>query len=960
MFLKFPHLDAANKFHSFISAKSGTDNNISIGISVTPAKKQNDNKPQQGHHLWKKAEKVVLQSSKMGKLNGSNCLQRNTVGKDDSFVLSSVVLDEKHGVSGSNIVPAENLDGQLQNNENDGGGGVNELQNCSSSGDQRRSDASGKYPSGRVKKNGFDFERSGGESGNLGELHSQDSSRTKNGHVGKPDENFNNKKKGGIELSYGNSKRSAVEQVKTKCSTKWLKYGGCIPAILEALESISDLDEAFRPWEKSLSNKERSIILKEQVLWERALEIFEWFKRKDCFEVNVIHYNIILRILGRARRWDEVERLLDEMTEKRINPINSTYGTLIDVYSKGGLRERAFEWLELMNRRGMEPDEVTMGIVVQMYKKIGEFKKAEEFFRKWSLGKCVAQKKGNDGLGNTRGMNDKTKSCVSLSSYTYNTLIDTYGKAGQMKEASDTFELMLREGIVPTTVTFNTMIHMFGNHGRLSEVSSLIMKMKELHCPPDTRTYNILIFLHAKQDDIYTAVKYFNEMKASGLEPDAVSYRTLLYAFSMRHMVGEAETLVSEMDKRGFEIDEFTQSALTRMYIEAGLLESSWSWFERFHLTGNMSSECHSANIDAFGEHGHVVESEKVFHCCRERNLLGVLEFNVMIKAYGISKKYHEACCLFDSMEQHGVFPDRCSYNSLVQMLAGADLPEKAKNYVRKMQHAGLVDDCIPYCAVISSYVKIGKLEMAVELYEEMIRFGIQPDVVVYGVLINAFAENGSVKEADHYLDAMESSGIQINDVIHNSLIKLYTKTGCLDKAQEAYRMLQSFEVGPDVYSSNCMIDLYSKRSMIRQAEQIFEYLKRKQQANEFSYAMMLCMYRRNGMFVEAIRIAQKMKELGILTELLSFNNVLSLYASDGRYKKAVETFKDMLLVSSIQPDDSTFKALGTVLVKCGVPREAIDKLEALRREDLENGLQAWSSTLSSIVSISNNVDNDD
>lgn len=958
MFLKFTHLDGTNKFHSFMSTKSSIDNNISIGISVTPAKKQNDyHKPQQGHHLWKKAEKVVLQSSKMGKLDGRNGLHGNPVGKlgkDGSFDLSSMVLDEKYGLSGSNIVPVENSGFQLQNNENDEvgfgrrgvhGGGVNELQNCSSSMDQRRSDTSGKYPNRGVKKNGFDFEK----------FHSQDSNRTKNGHVGKPDENFGNKKQSGIELSSGKSKRSAVEEVKTKCSTKWLKYGGCIPAILEALESISDLDEAFRPWEKSLSNKERSIVLKEQVLWERALEIFEWFKRKDCFEVNVIHYNIILRILGRARKWDEVQRLLDEMTERKINPINSTYGTLIDVYSKGGLRERAFEWLELMNRRGMEPDEVTMGIVVQMYKKNGEFKKAEEFFRKWSLGKCVTQRKGN-----ARSMNGKTKSHVSLSSYTYNTLIDTYGKAGQVKEASETFALMLREGIVPTTVTFNTMIHMYGNNGRLSEVSSLIMKMKELHCPPDTRTYNILIFLHAKHDDIYTAVKYFNEMKASGLVPDPVGYRTLLYAFSMRHMVGEAETLVSEMDKRGLEIDEFTQSALTRMYIEAGLLESSWSWFQRFHLTGNMSSECYSANIDAFGERGHVIESEKVFHCCQERNLLGVLEFNVMIKAYGISKKYHEACCLFDSMEQHGVFPDRCSYNSLVQMLAGADLPEKAKNYVRKMQHAGLVDDCIPYCAVISSYVKIGNLEMAVELYEEMIRFGVQPDVVVYGVLINAFAENGSVQEAARYLDAMESSGIQINDVICNSLIKLYTKTGCLDKAQESYRMLQSFVVDPDVYSSNCMIDLYSKRSMIRQAEQVFEYLKRKQEANEFSYAMMLCMYRRNGMFVEAIRIAQKMKELGVLTELLSFNNVLSLYASDGRYKKAVETFKDMLLVSSIQPDDSTFKSLSIVLVKCGVPREAIDKLEALRKEDFERGLEAWLSTLSTVISISNNVDNGD
>lgn len=94
--------------------------------------------------------------------------------------------------------------------------------------------------------------------------------------------------------------------------------------------------------------------------------------------------------------------------------------------------------------------------------------------------------------------------------------------------------------------------------------------------------------------------------------PDHVSYRTLLYAFSIRHMVSDAEHLVSEMDEKGLDIGEYTQSALTRMYIEAGMLEKSWLWFREFHLKGDMSSECYSASIDAYGERGHILEAEKV------------------------------------------------------------------------------------------------------------------------------------------------------------------------------------------------------------------------------------------------------------------------------------------------------------------------------------------------------------
>ncbi|KAJ0742111.1 putative tetratricopeptide-like helical domain superfamily [Helianthus annuus] len=737
------------------------------------------------------------------------------------------------------------------------------------------------------------------------------------------------------------SGNAVVKKVHTRCLMKWARYGGCIPAILEALERVSDLDEAFKAWEVRISKKEMTIILKEQEVWQRTLEIFEWFKRKGCYEVNVIHYNVMIRVLGRARRWVELETLIDEMEKNGIECVNSTFGTLIDVYSKGGIREKAMHWLDVMKKRDIEPDEVTMGIVVQMYKTARQFEKAETFFKNWSV----------------RNISKPTKFAASgvdnlcLSSHTYNTLIDTYGKAGRLKEASDTFDQMLRVGIVPNTVTFNTMIHMFGNHGRLEEVASLMQKMEQLRCVPDTRTYNILISLHVKHDNIIVAKGYFKKMQEASLEPDVVSYRTLLYAFSTRRMLSEAEEFVKEMNERGYEIDEFTQSSITRMYIESGMLEKSWLWFYRFHRRGKMSPECYAANIDAFGERGHVLEAEKVFESCRERRNPTVLEFNVMIKAYGISKMYDEACRLVDSMDEHGVYPDECSYNSLVQMLASADIPQKAAFYLTKMQESGLVSDCVPYCAVISSFVKLGQLEMAVRLFEEMVRFGLKPDVVAYGVLINAYADVGNVEGALRYVNEMKETGLAMNGVICNSLIKLYKKVGCLKDAEEVYYMLQRLDAGPDVYSSNCMIDLYTERSMLKPAEEIFEKLRRNRNANEFSYAMMLCMYKKIGSFDEAFKIAKQMRELGLLTDLLSYNHVLGLYALDGRFNEAVTIFNEMIK-SGVEPTDLTFKSLGVVLMKRGVSKKAVKNLEIMWRNDYESGLEVWLATLDSVNSM--------
>ncbi|KAB5524512.1 hypothetical protein DKX38_022261 [Salix brachista] len=185
--------------------------------------------------------------------------------------------------------------------------------------------------------------------------------------------------------------------------------------------------------------------------------------------------------------------------------------------------------------------------------------------------------------------------------------------------------------------------------------------------------------------------------------------------------------------------------------------------------------------------------------------------------------------------------------------------------------------------------------------------FNVKPDVIVYGVLINAFADAESVKAALGYVDAMKRAGLPGNTVIYNSLIKLYTKVGYLKEAEETYQLLQLSDSGSDAYSSN------------------------------------------------STQIAKQMRDLGLLTDVLSYNNVLGLYALDGRFKEAVGIFKEMVEVS-VQPDDCTFKSLGIVLVKCGITKKAVGKLGATTKNDYQKGLQAWVLSLSIVADVDDDL----
>uniref|UniRef100_A0A0E0CVL0 Pentacotripeptide-repeat region of PRORP domain-containing protein n=1 Tax=Oryza meridionalis TaxID=40149 RepID=A0A0E0CVL0_9ORYZ len=601
-----------------------------------------------------------------------------------------------------------------------------------------------------------------------------------------------------------------MQAAERKESGRWVKYGGSIPAMLEALERNEDIGEALRPWRDTMSNRERTIILKEQKDWRRAVEIFNWFRRRRRHELNVIHYNVVLCAVGRARRWDLAARLWHEMHSGGVVPDNSTYGTLIDVHCKGGRERMALLWLGDMIKRGLLPDEITMSIVLQVHKKAGEYEKAELFFKRWSLESDVKM---------------EGHPCYSL--YTYNTLIDTYGKAGQLEKVSDTFNQMLREGVSPNVVTFNTMIHVWGKHRRMEQVASLMRTMEEFQCLPDTRTYNILISLYREINDIDVAEYYFRKMKTENLLPDVVSCRTLLYGYSIKGMVTEAQALLKEMYERNLVIDEYTQSAVTRMYVDAGMLEQAWRWFEKFNY--QINSECFSAYIDAFGERGHILLAEKAFMCCIKRKMLSTCVCNVMIKAYGLVEKLDEACEIADGMERYGILPDNLTYSSLIHLMSTAKLPEKALYYLRKMQAAKLLIDCVPYSVVISSFAK----------------------------------------------------------------------------------------------------------------SEIFENLKVTGKANEFSHAMMVCLYKKIARFDEAHRISKEMQASGFLTQALSYNSVIQMYVSGGRMEDALKIFQKML-ASNTPPNDATFKALKIILVKGGVSNNDIRRLELLRKNRIHDCLRHW------------------
>ncbi|PWZ15464.1 Pentatricopeptide repeat-containing protein [Zea mays] len=716
-----------------------------------------------------------------------------------------------------------------------------------------------------------------------------------------------------------------------------------------------------------MSPREQTSLLSRQRCWRRARDLFNRLRALPGYAPNPVHDAVLLRHLARARRWAELHRAWIGMP---FPPSNPAYAALADALAKAGLARGALLLLRHMRTRGVAPDEVSMNTFVRILKDEGRHDDALALFHSWCDGRFEVDFLDLDSItvdldgpmqflladmyddkiaapaaGVAPERPRKPKLVV-----TYNVLIDLYGKAGRLKNALDMFLDMPAHGVMPDTYTFNTLINIFGFSGNSAQAEVLFASMVIRGVKPDTKTYNVMMTVFASIGDLEGVLKYYCQIRNAGLHPDAVTYRILLQVLCERKMVHKAEDVIEGILNSGSFVHEQSLPIVMKMYVDLGLLDEAIAFFEKHCRGKGVSSKNFSAIMDVFAGRGLWEEAEHIF--CSERgdgNEKDIVEYNVMIKAYGQAKQYDRVSSLFESMEESGVPSDECTYNSLIQMFSFGGFPHRAKKLLGKMKDAGFEPKCETYSAIIRSYSRHCLVPEAIDLFNEMKASGVEPNVIVYGILIDMFAETGNVKEALHYSNLLEQSGISPNHIVLTSLIKAYSKFNSWKEAQDLYSRMNDMDGGPDVIASNAMLNLYAKLEMVTEAKEIFDSLRRNNHADAVSYTTMAYLYKSIGLLSESIRITHKLQKSGLLSDCASCNAVMACYGAKGNLRDCAELVHQMV-VANIPPDTSTFEMIFSLLKNGHVSTEEILQLESAYDDGKKSVKQAIVAFLFSIA----------
>lgn len=118
---------------------------------------------------------------------------------------------------------------------------------------------------------------------------------------------------------------------------------------------------------------------------DSALAIFEHLRRQNNSCLDLITYNIILDILGRTGRVNEMLDMFASLKETGFVPDTISYNTLINGLRKVGRSDMCFEYFKEMKENGNEPDLLTYTALIDISGRAGNIEESLKFFTEMKL-----------------------------------------------------------------------------------------------------------------------------------------------------------------------------------------------------------------------------------------------------------------------------------------------------------------------------------------------------------------------------------------------------------------------------------------------------------------------------------------------------------------------------------------------------------------------------------------------
>ncbi|XP_057971713.1 pentatricopeptide repeat-containing protein At3g18110, chloroplastic isoform X2 [Malania oleifera] len=539
-----------------------------------------------------------------------------------------------------------------------------------------------------------------------------------------------------------------------------------------------------------------------QTSWQRALEVYEWLNLRHWYSPNARMLAMILSVLGKANQ----EALAVEIFARAEPAIGNTvqvYNAMMGVYARNGRFGKVQELLDVMHKRGCEPNLVSFNTLINARVKSGSlipnlaFELLNEVRRSGLKPDVITYNTLISACSRQSDLEAAVKVYADMEAHncqpdlwTYNAMISVCGRCGFASKGERLFKKLESRGFTPDAVTYNSLLYAFAREGNVKKVEEICEEMVKMGFGKDEMTYNTIIHMYGKQGRHDLALQLYNEMKLSGRNPDAVTFTVLIDSLGKASKITEAANVMSEMLDIGVKPTLRTFSALISGYAKAGKR----------------------------------VEAEDTFHCMLRSGIKpDQLAYSVMLDIFLRFTETKKAMVLYHGMVHDGFTPDPALYEDLLRVLVRENKQEEVVKIVEDMRQLCNINPQI----ISSILVKCNCYDQAANMLRLAISQGLKLDRENLLSILSSYSSSGRHSEALNLLDFLRKHPPGSHQLLTEALVITLCKSHQLDAALEEYQASRGFGLFTESFTMfESLIQCCEENELFAKASQVFSEMR--------------------------------------------------------------------------------------------------------------------------------------
>jgi len=314
------------------------------------------------------------------------------------------------------------------------------------------------------------------------------------------------------------------------------------------------------------------------------------------------------------------------------------------------------------------------------------------------------------------------------------------------------------------------------------------------------------------------------------------------------------------------------------------------------------------------------------------------VSFNIMLKMYLRAKKHDEAQSLLTQMREHGLQPNKITYNELINAKVEVWDHRGVWELVAEMKKQGESPNSVTCSILLKALTqKASKQDVkrTMDLVEQM---EDQMDEVLFSSVIEACLRVGQLDLLSEQMRKYARQGglVALSSPTYGSMIKAYGQAHDVERMWELWNEMEKRQVKPTAITLGCMIDALVKNRCVEDAwnlvHEVLSDPARRALVNNIIYATILKGFAMTKQTERLFAVYAEIRDQGVQANTITYNTMIDACARCGAMDRVPQLLADMK-EASISPDQITYGTLVKGHCHSGSVDQALEILAEMRAE---------------------------